>query len=64
MGKWSSNAFLRYIHIQVINLSKGISNIMNNNQALYKILEAEIVYNMPGKDDTKTPRLNLLQRGQ
>ena len=37
---------------------------MNNNQALYKILEAEIVYNMPGKDDTKTPRLNLLQRGQ
>ena len=37
MGKWESSAFLRYIHIQVSDLSKGISNLMTNNHAFYKI---------------------------
>ena len=28
IGRWSSNAFLRYIRIQVTDLSKGISNLI------------------------------------
>ena len=28
MGKWASRAFLRYIRIQISDLSKGISNLM------------------------------------
>ena len=39
MGRWASSAFLRYIRIQVRDLSKGISNLMTNNYAFYKILE-------------------------
>ena len=30
MGRWASSAFLRYIHIQVGDLSKGISTLMKN----------------------------------
>ena len=39
MGRWASSSFLRYIHIQVIGLSKGISTLMTNNHALYTIPE-------------------------
>ena len=34
MGHWASNAFLRYIRIQVSDLIKGISTLMKNNHAL------------------------------
>ena len=39
MGRWASSAFLRYIRIQVSDLSKGISTLMKNKKALYIILE-------------------------
>ena len=39
MGRWASSAFLRYIRIQVSDLSKGISTLMEKNHALFKILE-------------------------
>ena len=35
MGRWESSAFLWYIHIQVRNIIKGISNHMTNNHAFY-----------------------------
>ena len=44
MRQWSSSAFLRYISIQVSDLSKGISTLMKTNQAFYTILEIEVVY--------------------
>ena len=33
MGRWSSSAFLRYIHIHVSDLNKVISTLMTNNHA-------------------------------
>ena len=44
IGRWSSNAVLRYIRIQVSNLIKNISNLMVSTRAFYTILEAEVVY--------------------
>ena len=40
IGRYSRNAFLRYIRIQVINPSKGISNLMVSTRALYTIPES------------------------
>ena len=37
MGRRASSAFLRYIRIQVSDISKGISTLMINNHALYTI---------------------------
>ena len=37
MGRWASSAFLRYIRIQVSDLSKGISTLMTNDHAFYTI---------------------------
>ena len=37
MGLWASSAFLRYIRIQVSDLSKGIITLMKNNHAFYTI---------------------------
>ena len=39
MGQWASSAFLRYIHIQVSDLSKSIITLMTNNHAFYAIPE-------------------------
>ena len=39
MGRWASSAFLRYISIQVSDLSKGTSTLMTTNHALYTIPE-------------------------
>ena len=39
MGRWSSNAFLGYIWIKVINLRKSISALMIGTHALYTIPE-------------------------
>ena len=39
MGHWASSAFLRYIRIQVSDISKGISTLMKNNHAFYTIPE-------------------------
>ena len=44
MGRWGSSAFMWYIRIQVSDLSKGISNLMKNNHALYTILEIEFTH--------------------
>ena len=49
MGQWESSAFLRYIRIQVSDLSKGIVNLTIENHALYKIPEIEVVYHTSGK---------------
>ena len=48
MGRWLSRAFLRYIRIQVSDLSKGISTLMTTNHAFYTIPEIEVVYHTPG----------------
>ena len=37
MGRWASSAFLRYIHIQVSNISKSIGTLMTNNHDFYTI---------------------------
>ena len=37
MGRWASSFFLRYIHIQVSDLSKGISTLMTTNHDFYTI---------------------------
>ena len=63
MGQWESSAFLQYIRIQVTDLSKGISNLMKTNHALYKIPEIEVVYHTPGQDNTDPQRLSLNIRG-
>ena len=49
MGRWSRSSFLRCIHIQVSNLSKGMSTLMTKKQSFYKIMEAKIVYHTPGQ---------------
>ena len=39
MGRWASSAFLRYIHIQVSALNKGIITLMTSIHAFYTIPE-------------------------
>ena len=39
MGQWEGSDLLRYIHIHVSDLSKGISTLMKTNHALYTIPE-------------------------
>ena len=43
IGRWASSAFMRYISIQVSDLSKGISTLVINKQDFYKIPEIEVV---------------------
>ena len=59
VGLWDSNAFLRYVLIQVSNLRKGIITLMTNKPVFYTEPEAEIFYHTPGKDDTEPFRLNI-----
>ena len=59
MGRWASSAFLRYICIQVRDISKGISTLMKNNHAFYTIPEIEVVYHTPGQPNTDPQRLRL-----
>ena len=61
IGWWSRNAFLRYIHIQLINLSKGISNLMVSTRSFYKIPKAEVVYYTPGQPGVQYRRLKPQQ---
>ena len=62
MGLWEISAFLRYILIQVSDLSKGIIAIMKNNHALYTIPGIEVVYYTPGHDGTDPRRMSLNRR--
>ena len=39
MGRWQGSAFLRYIRIQVSDLSKEIITLMTENHAFYTIPE-------------------------
>ena len=48
MGRWASSAFLRYIRIQVSELSKVTSALMTTNHTFYTIPEIEVVYHTPG----------------
>ena len=64
MGHWASSAFLRYIRIQVSDISKGISTLMTNNHAFYTIPEIEVVYHTPGQPSTDPQRLRLNKQGQ
>ena len=63
MGHWASSAFLRYIRIQVSDISKGISTLITNNHAFYTIPEIEVVYHTPGQPDTDRQRLRLNKPG-
>ena len=63
MGRWASSAFLRYIRIQVSDLSKGISTIITNKQDFYTIPEIEVVDHTPGHDNTDPQRLILNIQG-
>ena len=60
--RWSSNAFLRYIHIKASDPSKGISDLMAGMKAFYPIQEAEVIYYTPWKSITQIYRLHT-QRG-
>ena len=62
MGRWASSALLWYIRIQVSDLSKGISTLVTNNHAFYKIPEIEVVYHRPGQPDIDPQRLRLNKR--
>ena len=59
MGQWANIAFLRYIRIQVSDLSKGVSTLMTTNHAFYTILEIEVVYHIQGNNNTDPQRLIL-----
>ena len=63
MGHWASSAFLRYIHIQVRDISKGIRNLMTNHHTFYTIPEIEVIYHTPGQPDTDPQRLRLSKQG-
>ena len=63
MGHWASSAFLWYIHIQISDISKCISNLMTNNHAFYTIPEVEVVYHTPGQPNTDPQRIRLKKRG-
>ena len=63
MGRWASSAFLRYIRIQVSDLSKDISTLMAKNCAFYTIPEIEVFYHTPGHNNTDPQRLILNRRG-
>ena len=64
MGRWASSAFLRYIRIQVSELSKGISNLMTNNRAFCIVTETEVVYHTPVHDDKDPQKINLNRQEQ
>ena len=59
---WSRNAFLRYIRIQVSDLSNGISDLMVSTQSFYTITESEVIYYTSGQPRFQSHRLNP-QRG-
>ena len=63
MGQWERSALLWYIHIQVSDLSKGISTLMTNNHAFYTIPGIEVVYHTPVQDNIYPQRLSLNIRG-
>ena len=63
MGRWASSTFLRYIRIQVSDISKGIITLMTNNHAFYKIPEIEVIYHTPHQPDTEPQRLRQNKRG-
>ena len=63
MGRWASSALLRYIRIQVSDISKGISTLIKNNHAFYTIPEIEFVYHTHGQPDTEPQRLRQNKRG-
>ena len=63
MRRWASSAFLRYIRIQVSDISKGISTLMTNHHAFYTTTEIEFVYHTPGQPNTDPKRLGLNKRG-
>ena len=63
VGRWASSAFLRYIRIQVSDISKNISTLMKNNHAFYTIPEIEVVYHTPGQPDTEPQRLRQNKQG-
>ena len=63
MGRWESSAFLRYIHNQVSDISKGISTFTKNNHAFYTIPEIEVVYHTPGQPNTYPQSLRLNKQG-
>ena len=58
IGRWSRNAFLQYIRIQVTNLSKVISNLMVSTRSFYTIPESEVIYYTPGQPRVQSHRLN------
>ena len=63
MVHWASSDFLRYICIQVSDISKGISTLVTNNHAFYTIPEIEVVYHTHGQPDTEPQRLRQNKRG-
>ena len=44
MGRYYRKSFLRYIRIQLRNLSKGTSALMVGIHAVYEIPEAEVIH--------------------
>ena len=61
IGIWSSNVFLKYIWIQVSNISKGISDLVVSTSAFYTITRAEVIDYIPGQPGVQYHRLNPQQ---
>ena len=59
MGRWARSAFLRYISIQVSDLSKVISTLLTNNHTFYTVTEIEVDYHTLGQPDIDPQRLRL-----
>ena len=58
IGRWSNNALLQYIRIQVIDINKCISDLMLPTGALYTTLEAEVIYYNMGQPRVQYHMLN------
>ena len=58
IGIWYRNAFVRYIRIQVSNLSKRIRDLMVSIRDFYTVPETEVIYYTPGQPVLQYHRLN------
>ena len=59
MGRWSSDAFLKYIRRQVLEFSKGMSRRMVKNKYLYSIPTHQAKINDPRTQNTNSFATNL-----
>ena len=59
MGRWSSDAFLKYLRRQVLEFSKGMSRRMVKNEYLYSIPNHQTDINDPRTQNPNSFATNL-----